>query len=466
MDRRTPRIAFPWLPAGPPNKRTLGEFHDLTLASEYKLGVAKREYGDLKEARQRFRSVFVKRANLLGKSHPDSLTAKREFVITSCALSQWENPDTKREDSRSLGRPSLFTQQSSSSRGTSADLDYRSTLGRKSTISSFLSDSDNWAAQGPVDETSAEDGQEMTLDDWTSVEQCSHNIAAEQESRIGTEHPETLDTLLSIFAVQLLVGKIREASQTMDTLLERLRRPRVQEQRLLHALQMEQKIAMICLDQNQVADGIGILSHIIHRGQQYMGDAATEPAHPELTALVNHCEEQIIAERENAESTVGRILEVYHSTAENETRQADANIYLANAVKLAIWALGSEHRKTQIAKAKSVQRYKKLVSEVEGLLRRRDLESTAEILSQGYMLLEAMFPDRDVEELRSNLEKVLDGEEQRVRTIMEAEQTKQEVEVDNGVAEGIVSNGVGDDVVSKVVETLLKFIEVENSEGM
>ncbi|KAK3331263.1 hypothetical protein B0H66DRAFT_491325, partial [Apodospora peruviana] len=187
-------------------RKTLGEFHNLTLVSEYDLGMANRECNRLEEARQEFQTVFSQRCIGLGNTHPDTLAAKRALIITRSALSRWDDnlncdkslQDVEEEEGTSLLKSSVMTlsehSDDSSSRTTSSEPSPSPSL-------------------SPPESTSVPP-KPMSLDDWTSIEKSSRAIALEQESRIGADHPETINTLLWVLAVQLLVGKIVEASET------------------------------------------------------------------------------------------------------------------------------------------------------------------------------------------------------------------------------------------------------------
>jgi len=152
--------------------------------------------------------------------------------------------------------------------------------------------------------------EQMSPDDWSKVEAQSKAIAAEQESRLGTPHPETINALLWLFAVQFLIGIVSVGAQTMITLLFRLRQAAIREQRLLNALQMEEKIAWICTEQNLTGYALDI-NHAIRRHIEEMPPDGEE-MYEELLALKVQCDERIAQAEDpvEAERLVDTILQI------------------------------------------------------------------------------------------------------------------------------------------------------------
>ena len=140
----------------------LGPSHSYTLMVEFDLAVAKRDNEKLPAARKLFWHVYSERFGRLGKSHPDTLSAAREWMITNCAAI----PQVPFENFSNLP---------------SADVE-------------------------PVREEKVIEADQMSetdLQNSRAIEDCSIEILVFQEARLGKRHPETLKTLLWIFIVQL-----------------------------------------------------------------------------------------------------------------------------------------------------------------------------------------------------------------------------------------------------------------------
>jgi len=296
-------------------RKTLGDWHDLTLVSEYDLAMAKRECGNLGEAKHGFQTVFQQRRARLGNPHPETNSAKREFMITCSALGHRKDPD-------SLPPPPIRLE------ALSREISKTSTEPSYS-ANTVVEDADPRSSPMAPHET-----EQMSPDDWSKVEAQSKAIAAEQESRLGTSHPETINALLWLFAVQFLIGIVSVGAQTMITLLFRLRQAAIREQRLLNALQMEEKIAWICTEQNLTGYALDI-NHAIRRHIEEMPPDGEE-MYEELLALKVRCDERIAQADDpvEAERLVDTILQIgaetkYHS---------DGDVYLINALRLAFLA--------------------------------------------------------------------------------------------------------------------------------
>lgn len=134
-----------------------GSSHDFALAADYDHAIAQYGHGYLEQAREEFRKVLIKRALALGKSHPDTLAAKREFVIACCRLQQWDDPEA----------PNFSEPKTRNIQGQ------------------------------PVDDSANENNSsKMTLYDWAALKSCLHKIMIEFNSQLGAAHPETITTML------------------------------------------------------------------------------------------------------------------------------------------------------------------------------------------------------------------------------------------------------------------------------
>ena len=278
--------------------KTLGRGHALTLRSQYDLAMAKRECNLLQDARDGFRSVFLRRRALLGELHSDTLCAKREFIVTCSALGYWGDPESPAlakgisnlsiESSNStLDTPTTTTPPSSEPRGDRLEAenpDLPWSVDTHDIPPSSIPISPEKHEQTHEEQPFSEEPQPpmLSLDDWALVESHSKSIAAEQESRIGVTHPETINTLLWIFAVHLLVEKMAEGAQTMTTLLSRLRRPTVRSQRLLNALETEEKVAWICMEQDMVDFALEVWAMVGARMESLLKAKDAKKEHVEL----------------------------------------------------------------------------------------------------------------------------------------------------------------------------------------
>lgn len=192
---------------------TLTPSNHLTLAARFELAAAEREGQDLESAKTRFYGVYADRLQILGKSHPDTLSVKRELLVTICASGSWND---KFE--------------------VSGELDV-----------AMLSDEGNDDNQNPV--TSAQEPQNPPPRIFKIIESYSKEILLFQEERLGLYHPETLKTLMWVFVIQLnsqgdqSQGEQSQAVATAGIALERLREKSVRRQRYIECVSMEEKIA-------------------------------------------------------------------------------------------------------------------------------------------------------------------------------------------------------------------------------
>lgn len=90
-------------------------------------------------------------------------------------------------------------------------------------------------------------------------------IAVERQQMVetGKFHPDTLRTRLAILVVQLLLGDTQAAAMTCRSLLEALRAPEVRSQRLVEALTMEERVAVLYANQRRFWECRGILEGMV-----------------------------------------------------------------------------------------------------------------------------------------------------------------------------------------------------------
>ncbi|KAK7708374.1 hypothetical protein SLS63_013489 [Diaporthe eres] len=88
-------------------------------------------------------------------------------------------------------------------------------------------------------------------------------LKRQQKLEVGRAHPDTLRTRLAVLVVQLLLGDEQAASMTCRRLLEALRAPEVRKQRLVEALTMEERIAVLYANQGRFAEFHEILDSTI-----------------------------------------------------------------------------------------------------------------------------------------------------------------------------------------------------------
>ncbi|KAM7219244.1 hypothetical protein V8F06_005413, partial [Rhypophila decipiens] len=179
--------------------RTLGEVHDSTLSAKYTLALAVGKLGDVDKARELLVQLYHHHDLYFERNHPETLQVKRELIITSVAANRWQDPDTI----------------TSTSNEDDDDFD------------ELVNDQTNPNSRSPPPPTLSSGGntvaaRPMSQNDWGAVERHSVFTALAQEGRMGLYHPETLQTYFWILALQLMVGKIIEASATSRLLVARL----------------------------------------------------------------------------------------------------------------------------------------------------------------------------------------------------------------------------------------------------
>ncbi|KAI1743093.1 hypothetical protein F4680DRAFT_471953, partial [Xylaria scruposa] len=183
-----------------------------TIDSEYDLALAYREGAEspevensLKMAAGHFKTVYRERFSVLGPMHVGTISARRELIITKCALGYWEPP-------LKLG-------------GTK-DIDH---------------------VPGKL---AAYDEGDCLLDNmkWGLVETESRDIVYQHEGLVGKNHPETLKSLLWLLMVQILLRNEKGADEILQKGLQRLRHKSMRYERFIESLSLEQKFALALLD--------------------------------------------------------------------------------------------------------------------------------------------------------------------------------------------------------------------------
>lgn len=88
-------------------------------------------------------------------------------------------------------------------------------------------------------------------------------LKRQQKLEVGRAHPDTLRTRLAVLVVQLLLGDVQAAAMTCRRLLEALRAPEVRRQRLVEALTMEERIAVLYANQGRFVESQEILDETV-----------------------------------------------------------------------------------------------------------------------------------------------------------------------------------------------------------
>ncbi|KAK4140479.1 uncharacterized protein C8A04DRAFT_31975 [Dichotomopilus funicola] len=156
------------------------------LATTHDYAVMLRGYQLIAPARECFKTVFVARARRLGISHLATLSTKRELVVTECLVKNWVDPE------------------------------------------SYLSEDptrDGNQADGDVGGELPSEAEGMSDEGWHAAETCFLDILQDQDCYLGPDHPESLQTLLWVLAVQLQRNTLGNASETRTSLELRLQFP-------------------------------------------------------------------------------------------------------------------------------------------------------------------------------------------------------------------------------------------------
>lgn len=117
-------------------------------------------------------------------------------------------------------------------------------------------------------------------------------LKRQQKLEVGRAHPDTLRTRLAILVVQLLLGNA-QATTTCRSLLEALRVPEVRNQRLVEALTMEERIAVLYANQGRFAECRGILDGMVASLEQELSPQVKELGLSDVVARVKGLLEQI-----------------------------------------------------------------------------------------------------------------------------------------------------------------------------
>ncbi|KAH8591007.1 hypothetical protein B0O99DRAFT_633449 [Bisporella sp. PMI_857] len=88
-------------------------------------------------------------------------------------------------------------------------------------------------------------------------------IVKEETAQLGQSHPIVLDSLVRVFAVELMLD--RPADDIADLLLKQLRQPQVLEQRLMMSLELEEAVATLYCNKNQYEQGLPIFDYLEQR---------------------------------------------------------------------------------------------------------------------------------------------------------------------------------------------------------
>ncbi|ROW11820.1 hypothetical protein VPNG_05012 [Cytospora leucostoma] len=178
------------------------------LRSQYSLAIALRDrqpQEDLVDAIKKLEEVLRGRTVLLGATHPDTLTVKRELLVA---------------------------------------IDTQVPLTDPTAIQWLIDLVDTTYGQSSH-ETLANTSKGST-NIWDKIQQAARDILVLQEEMLGELHPETLRTLLWIFFLQSdLEDGQSQAHSTADVIAKRLRVSTVRSQRPFEATSMENNLALI-----------------------------------------------------------------------------------------------------------------------------------------------------------------------------------------------------------------------------
>lgn len=197
--------------------------------------MAKRDYGQLKEAQYHFTRVFLGRQNTLEHSHPLTLAALREVLITGCALGASETLTTSNEAINHGLEPLLGSIQDG------ADTTPEKAIAIGLVQSSTIGVSSIWSGLDNADSHSTTEGR---------VEACSRAIMAIQEERLGRFHPEVIKTLLWLLMLHLDFSSHTSGTRDkeyearlFEAVTKRLQDPSLLKERRFESLQLRQTVA-------------------------------------------------------------------------------------------------------------------------------------------------------------------------------------------------------------------------------
>ncbi|KAL5319124.1 hypothetical protein ACEPPN_012173 [Leptodophora sp. 'Broadleaf-Isolate-01'] len=133
-------------------------------------------------------------------------------------------------------------------------------------------------------------GQKIDVDDLESILRL-------REWQLGRCHPDTHQSLLWIFAIQLLQAKEEKAFKTADKLLHSLSQPAVRRERLVESLQVAEKVALFYMGQEHYGRSTIIFRDIL----QTAGNSnATLDKSLSLDALQRCASESLVEAKEKA----------------------------------------------------------------------------------------------------------------------------------------------------------------------
>ncbi|TPX16144.1 uncharacterized protein E0L32_004139 [Thyridium curvatum] len=222
----------------------LGSSHTLTLFAEQELGSFIRENDDeghrLPYVNNILYHVWSERYHTFGPSHPETLSAEREVVITDCIRGAWEE-----------GGPAKRSSLASSK--------YETGVLKRAPDNSFdksLEQKDQHGGNIFVN---------LSASTWMDIENVSRCIVELQEPQLGPNHPEVLKSLLWLFCVQLFMQKPSEtdANAAWSRLKSRLKDPSIYRERLIDVLRLEERVAGIFQYHQYYDQSREILDHVL-----------------------------------------------------------------------------------------------------------------------------------------------------------------------------------------------------------
>jgi tetratricopeptide (TPR) repeat protein len=186
--------------------KLLGEDHHLTLQAQFWLAQSLSE--DPSESLRLLRHVYIRRKEVLGDFHLDTLTTKMDYIKTSCVVNQWESPNIEKNPGHEP-LPGIV----SPGPGISPD---------------------GWKKKNPSHEPLPDivsPGPGISPDGWKKLVGCSQEVAAQQDAALGEDHPETINSL--IWVMTLWLTHDSPCVDIWNTIHERLGRPHVRRERLI-----------------------------------------------------------------------------------------------------------------------------------------------------------------------------------------------------------------------------------------
>ncbi|KAI1504746.1 hypothetical protein F5X99DRAFT_432516 [Biscogniauxia marginata] len=221
--------------------RTLGHQHMSTLSSAYdfaELYAASDKKDSIYSAKFWFTYVYCQRATILGFGHPETISARRELTSMNCVLNIWQNLDDDSFVSKAL-----------------------STIKKSLSIIIARPMSMNDLQNIKIAETISMEGDDLGAR-WSDVEYASRKILNLHEIHLGQYHPETLKTLFWLFTIHLNLDLKPQSEAILELIFNRLQYSPLRTQRLVEALDMEEKIAMLYREKNCMEEALGVLRDV------------------------------------------------------------------------------------------------------------------------------------------------------------------------------------------------------------